>query len=267
MSEKAAKVDFKGLLKQRSFVRNYAPPQEEVLLRIDSRVVGTLGNFVTFSGQAKAGKSTFLSSTIASAYNSFKSLYSIELRPVENRPVIAYWDTESSQFDFYRQLEKIKIQATIAELPKTFNAFCVREDEPKLIRQLIEEYLKLTPQCSILIVDGLLDTLDNFNDEIESKKTINWLKYLTKTYNILLIGVIHLSRKDNVLLGHFGSMLERYSQTVLEVVKDKETGIIEMKPKYMRSDKDFMSICLNWTQYGFEKCLPPAPPEMKKRAK
>jgi hypothetical protein len=112
-----------------------------------------------------------------------------------------------------------------------------------------------------------LDILNNFNDEVESKKTIQWLKMITKVYNILLIGVIHLARRESQLLGHFGSMLERYSQTVLEVSKDYESGIIVLKAKLMRSDKDFTPIALNWTKDGFEKCLPPAPPEMKKAAR
>lgn len=267
MTKKTAPIDYAGLLQSRHFVPNYTPPQEEVLFRIDGRVVGTLGNFVTFSGLAKAGKSTFLSSTIASAFHSYRDLYGIQLRPCEQRPVIGYFDTESSMYDFYRQLGKIKIQANIVDLPQSFNAFMVRDDEPKMIRDLIEAYLVLTPTCSILIVDGLLDIIDNFNDEIESKRTIQWLKRITKQYNVLLIGVIHLNRKDNALLGHYGSMLERYSQTVLEVVKDKETGIIEMKPKLMRSDKDFMSIALNWVGNGFEKCLPPQPAENKKGTK
>lgn len=259
--------DYAGLLQSRHFVPNYTPPQEEVLFRIDGRVVGTLGNFVTFSGLAKAGKSTFLSSTIASTYQSYRSLYGIELRPCEQRSTVAYFDTESSMYDFYRQLAKIKIQAQIGEFPQSFNAFMVRDDEPATIRELIEAYLNLTPQCSILIIDGLLDILENFNDEVESKRTIQWLKRITKQYNVLIIGVIHLNRKDNALLGHYGSMLERYSQTVLEVIKHADSGIIEMKPKLMRSDKDFMSIALNWVGNGFEKCIPPQPTETKKAAK
>lgn len=256
-----------SVLQSRHYKQNYTPPPEDIIFQIENSTVGTLGNFVTFSGLAKAGKSTFLSSTIASCFHRYQNLYGIQLRPISNRPRVCYFDTESGESDFYKQLDKIKMQAKIKSLPDNFNAFAVREDNPEKIRQYIEAYLQVYPDCSVLIVDGLLDILNNFNDEVESKKTIQWLKMITKVYNILLIGVIHLARRESQLLGHFGSMLERYSQTVLEVSKDYDSGIIVLKAKLMRSDKDFTPIALNWTKDGFEKCLPPAPPEMKKAAR
>jgi hypothetical protein len=260
-------VNILDLLQQRSFKKGYTPPAEEVVFAIEDKTIGTLGNFVTFSGLAKAGKSTFLSSTIASAFHAYQNLYGISLRPPGNRKRICYFDTESGESDFYRQLDKVKKQAKIYEFSDNFNAFAVREDSPEMIRQYVEAYLQVFADCSIVIIDGLLDILSNFNDEIESKRTIQWLKMITKVHNVLIIGVIHLARRESQLLGHFGSMLERYSQTVLEVAKDYESGIIVLKPKLMRSDKDFTPIALNWTETGFEKCLPPAPAEMKKAAK
>ena len=254
-------------LESRHFKEDYVPAEEQVLFKIDGRVIGTLGNFVTYSGLAKAGKSTFLSSTIASAYSEWGNLYGLELKPLADRPVICYIDTESSEYDFYRTINKIKLQANIKTFDNKFNAFQVREDTPETIRFMLEQYLTAFPTCSILIIDGLLDILNNFNDEIESKKTIQFLKYLTKKFNILLIGVIHLARKEQGgLLGHYGAFLERYSQSVLQVEKHFETGILQLKPKFLRSDKDFLPICLNWTPYGFEKCLPPAD-DNKKAAK
>lgn len=251
--------DIFKMLEARHYKKGYTPAAEQIALKIDNRVIGTIGNFVTFSGLAKAGKSTFISSTIASAMHIDKNLYGISLRPSEERETICYIDTESSEYDFYKNLDKIKVQANINELPWNFNAYSVREDDPGTIRMLIEEYLKGFPRCSIMIIDGLLDINSNFNDEIESKKTITWLKKITKIYNVLIIGVIHLARKDQQLLGHFGSMLERYSQSVLEVRKDQETGILQLFPKYLRSDKDFMPIAINWVGNGFEKCMPPTP--------
>lgn len=264
---KDQKASVLQLLEQRHYKKGYTPPAEDIIFSIDDKTIGTLGNFVTFSGLAKAGKSTFLSSTIASLYHKWNNCYGIALRPPYNRQRIGYFDTESAESDFYRQLDKIKKQAVIQEFPDTFNAFAVREDSPEMIRQYVEIYLQNFPDCSIVVIDGLLDILANFNDEIESKKTIQWLKMVTKVYNVLIIGVIHLARRESQLLGHFGSMLERYSQTVLEVAKDYDSGVIVLKPKLMRSDKDFTPIGLSWTESGFEKCIPPQPVDTKKAAK
>ena len=74
----------------------------------------------------------------------------------------------------------------------------------------------------------MLDLIHNFNDEVESKMLIEWLKFLTNEYNVLIIGVVHLGKRDNHTLGHFGSMVDRYAQSVVEVVKDKENDIFRI---------------------------------------
>ena len=256
------------LLSSRHYKPNYTPVQEQIVLKIDDKTIATRNNFITFSGLAKAGKSNFLSNMISSAYIWNNSIFGMSLRPPEEAPYIAYFDTESSEYDWYRMLEKIRAQANIKELPVTFNAYNVRQDNPELIRELIEFYLKsMAGKCSIVIIDGYLDIINDFNDNIESKKIIQWLKYLTKEYNVCIIGVIHLARKENGLLGHFGSMLERYSQSVLEVVKDRELDIIELRAKYLRSDKDFNPIAVRWTDKGFERTVSIPVQEIKKPRK
>ena len=41
----------------------------------------------------------------------------------------------------------------------------------------------------------------------------------------MLIGVVHTGKKDNNTIGHFGSMIDRYAQSVIEIIKDKENNI------------------------------------------
>lgn len=256
------------LLSSRHYKQNYTPEKEQITLTIDGKTIATRNSFITFSGLAKAGKSNFLSNMISSAYIWNNNILDMSLKPTEDAPYMAYFDTESSEYDWYRMLDKIKNQANIPELPVTFNAYNVRQDSPEVIRELIEFYLKsMNGKCSIVIIDGYLDIINDFNDNIESKKIIQWLKYITKEYNVTVIGVIHLARKENGLLGHFGSMLERYSQSVLEVVKDRELDIIELRAKYLRSDKDFNPIAVRWTERGFERTVSIPVQEIKKPRK
>jgi hypothetical protein len=46
-----------------------------------------------------------------------------------------------SDFDFYRQIDKILALADKKKLPDTFDAFSFREDMPGRIRAMIEQYL------------------------------------------------------------------------------------------------------------------------------
>ena len=127
-------------------------------------------------------------------------------------------------------------------MPPTFSAYRFRDCNPSDIQQYTEYYLEHNKDCSVLFIDGFLDLLMNYNDEVESRRLINWLKKITGQYNILLIGVVHTGKKDGMTLGHFGSMIDRYCQSVLTVEKSEKDQTFELKAKFLRSDIAFEPI-------------------------
>lgn len=231
------------ILQQRRYNPHHVPEPEQVVLTIGGRTIGTLQNFVTYSGLPKAGKSTFIAATLASALMPGDQ-FGIKINFPENRRRVCLFDTESSDYDFYRQIDKIRRFSQINILPDVFDAYRVREDHPTQIKEMVEMYLQDTPECSVMVIDGFLDLLLNFNDEIESRMLINWLKRLTKLYNCLIIGVLHLGKKDGHTLGHLGSMVDRYTQSLLKITKDKEQLTYSLSAEMMRSDVDFQPIVL-----------------------
>lgn len=230
-------------LQQRAFNNAHAPAPEQKVLQIDGKVIGTLGNIVCFSGLPKAGKSTFLNGCIASAFVPH-SIFSMALFLPENRKRICYIDTESSEYDFYRSTDRIKRLINFSYLPMEFMAYRFRDLSPKEIIFYVDHIINSRKDISVLFIDGLLDLLMNYNDEVESRTLINWLKKITSQANILLVGVVHTGKKDGLTLGHFGSMIDRYCQSVLTVEKDGKTGIFELKAKYLRSDLPFDPILI-----------------------
>jgi hypothetical protein len=108
-----------------------------------------------------------------------------------------------------------------------------------------EYFLSIHPEISILYLDGLLDLIIDYNDVRESRQVINWLKKITAVYKILIVGVIHTGKKENNTLGHFGSMIDRYCQSVLRVEKDEKENTYELKAKYLRSAADFDPVILS----------------------
>lgn len=256
----------KQLLSVRHFVPNYKPSPEQIVFKIRGMTCGTLQNFTCFVGLPKAGKSTFLNGLIASPYSSWKELFQMKLETPPGRPFVAYFDTESAEWDFYNNLERIKSLTKDKILPGHLNAYAVREDEPEVIKAMIEIYCEMNPMCSVIIIDGLLDLLMNFNDERESKMLVIWLKKITKQFNILIIGVVHLGKKDNNTLGHFGSMVDRYAQSVISIERDKENNLFLMKSKLLRASPDFDDVAIQFDGKTYVECQPPAPqPQTKKR--
>jgi archaellum biogenesis ATPase FlaH len=128
---------------------------------------------------------------------------------------------------------------------------------------MIDVYLENNKFTSVIIVDGLLDLLLNFNDEKESRLLIDYLKQITNKYNVLLIGVVHTGKKDNNTIGHFGSMIDRYAQSVIEIVKDKENNLFLMKSRLLRSSADFNDVAVMWNGREYIEVAAPPPPKRK----
>jgi hypothetical protein len=198
---------------------------------------------VCILGYPKAGKSTYIAALIASAFVPY-DVFSMKLHLPTDRKKLCYFDTESSDYDFFRQINKIKGFCDLLNLPDTFYAFQVREDGSGLIRRMIETYLELNPECSVIIIDGLLDLLVNYNDEKESSLLTKWLKKITKIYNVLLVTVLHQSKSNLSTTGHIGSASDRFAQSTLDIVKDKERNSYVLTSRFMRSDSDFDPVTL-----------------------
>ena len=236
-----AGYDIGGALEERSYLNGHSPPEEHKVLTIGDRIIGTLQNIVVFSGLPKAGKSTFLNGCIASGYTQFP-IFSMSILTPKGRKKICYIDTESGEYDFYRSIGRVKSILQLSDMPPTFSAYRFRDCNPSDIQQYTEYYLEHNKDCSVLFIDGFLDLLMNYNDEVESRRLINWLKKITGQYNILLIGVVHTGKKDGMTLGHFGSMIDRYCQSVLTVEKSEKDQTFELKAKFLRSDIAFEPI-------------------------
>lgn len=236
---------YSGLLKLRKYNPLHLPKSQEVIFIIQNKVIGALSNYIVLSGLPKASKSTYAAAIMASAIvPSYQNIFGMKLALPDNRHRIAYFDTESSPYDFYRQIEKIKSFGLVNNLPENFDAFNFREDQPNVILNLVETYLQENHDCACICIDGLLDLCLNYNDETETRLLTNWFKRVTKQYNILLIGVLHLSKGMGETLGHLGSNTDRYAQSTLLVEKNKSTGQFVLKPKYLRSSDDFEPIAL-----------------------
>ncbi len=238
-----AALNYEQLLNSLTYDPTYIPQKDIATFKIQSEIIGSLGSFSVISGMPKSGKSLFLKSALASYSAGPK--FGIELTPDINRKWIGYFDTESSPYEFYKGMELIKTFSS-KNIPGYMAAFHTRQCNSETNKILIELFLKQT-NPSILIIDGFLDLLINFNDEKESRALIDWLKKITDENNIFILGVIHTGKKEGFTLGHFGSMIDRYAQSVLEVVKEKEKNIYTLSGKYLRSSAGFNPVSIMWS--------------------
>jgi hypothetical protein len=237
------KLSITELLAKRKYNPDYIPNKEDIIFTVGNKHTGSLSAFITLSGLPKAGKSTFVAAIVASAFVPY-DIFTMKIHLPKDRKKICYFDTESSDYDFYRQIGKIKSFAELAMLPDWFNAYQVREDGSGMIRKMVEAYLNENAECSVIIIDGLLDLIIDQNDTREASLVTKWLKKITKVYNVLLITVLHQSKSNLSTTGHIGSASDRFAQSTLDIVKDKERNCYVLTSRFMRSDMDFDPITL-----------------------
>jgi hypothetical protein len=245
------------LLQLRSYKKDFIPDPENIIFTIQGKHIGSLQNYNVIAGMPKTCKSTILSALISTAITP-ADCFGMKLTFPENRKKLAYFDTESSDTDFYRQVQRIKDFALRDNIPERLQLYQVREDSPGKIRKMIEYLLLNDPEISVLIIDGLLDLCINYNDERETRLLTNWIKRITKQYNILLITVLHLGKKDGETLGHLGSNSDRWAQSTMTITRNKENKTYTLEPKFLRSTDDFNPITLmnfngEWMQVETEK--------------
>lgn len=237
--------DLREKLHSRKFVNGFKPQEEKILFTIEGKNIGTSQSFVTFQGLPKAGKSTFITSIIASAFTTW-DIFNCKLSFPKDRKRLCYIDTESSDYDYYRVLERIRMQIITDFLPHNFDSFLFREDNANDIKLMIEQYLEENKDCSIIIIDGVLDLIANFNDVEQSFYLVQWLKKITKKYDLLVLLVLHLGKKDQNSIGHIGSYLDRKSQSVLRIEKNKQNNTLDLAAQFLRSTEDFNPICIQY---------------------
>lgn len=232
---------FLDLIQTKKFDFQKPAIPDKIYLKINDSIIGTTGNFITLTGLPKAGKSAFISCIIASAVSKSSDIddvFGFKFIKHKGKEKIILFDTEQGNFDFQNQIKRIKSLSQNSNIEKNFEAFLFREDDAKNIIAMIHFYLKTVKNVGAIIIDGLLDLIDNMNDEGASKRLIRTLKRWAVKNDILIITVLHLGKKDLSSIGHIGSACDRYAQSVLSIEKTKD-GNYRCASKFLRSSKDF----------------------------
>lgn len=237
--------DLHEKLKTRRYKPNYSPPEENIIFSIKGKNIGCIQSFVCFQGLPKQGKSLFITSAIASAYTTW-DIFGMKINFPKDRKRLCYIDTESSDYDFYKVLDRVRQQIITDELPLNFDSYLMREDSPSDIKEMIDIYLEQNKDCSVLVIDGILDLIADFNNVEQSFYLIQWLKKITKIHNLLILCVLHLGKKDQNSIGHIGSYLDRKAQSVLKIEKNKEQKTIDLYPTFLRSSDEFNPISIQY---------------------
>ena len=226
-----------------------------------------LGGIHNITGQSGNGKTMtiaqFMATILCGEYGQLKYELSQEIQ----NPRVLYIDTEmekdntiavknrvlsmagrdiNGQYDDF-VIVMLRDVAEVPELDKNGKPILDKHGRPVFVNPAVVRWrmtLKAIWQFkpTAVFIDGLLDVVADFNDNIECQELIFKCMKVASHYDISLWCILHQNPGGEKMVGHLGSFLERKVTDVIQTSKKKSetTGEItfEVKQKKARS-RDF----------------------------
>lgn len=230
-----------------------------------------LGGICGMNGRPGNGKTMSFSTMIAAM---LRGEYMGLRCPMEGKQRVLYADTEMEKVNHQRTVRRIyemvgwnkgedhRDQLDTLTLRKAVSA----KDRLKIIIKRIWEY-----RPTAVFIDGIIDLVEDFNDNKECQLRIYQLMALAEKLNIVVWSLLHLNPGSEKSVGHLGSFLERKATDILLTSQDKETqGIVITHEKHrfikimdinyqVRDDENHYGIPFITDVDGDIEALPAAP--------
>ena len=238
------KIDYPKIINETLFIDQFIEQPKPTII-IGGKIVGVLNSFISICGLPKSRKTTFMNYFIASALTGLDFMtIKVNCDPFDK---IIVFDTEQSIYDFSRQVKHLKYLIKAEKIPVNLEAYLFRQYDPEVILNSIY-LIMLEKKPKIIFIDNITELVLNFNDPVESKKLVQFLKKITAEFNCTIITLLHLGKGNLQSLGNLGSMTDRSSNSVLRVIYDKETQSSTLEANMLRSDSLFKPITIIWSE-------------------
>jgi len=207
-------------------------PDPHPLISIDGKTVFSPQNIGIIKAKAKAGKS-FLCSIIGAVWLG-KKWGGIESSPLVGKYKVKIIDSEQAEAHVHKLARRVlrlcgfNPNKNYPSLDVYLTKDLTNDERFELLEAIASE-----PETGLIIFDGVVDLVNDFNSLEECTAKKDRLLKLVKLHNIFLLGVIHENKKDANSRGHWGAFLEQKSETTMQISKDGE--YFEVSPALCRN--------------------------------
>lgn len=218
--------------------------EKEYLLERDGVGFSPRGNVMALTADKKAGKSWFAMAMCGALLaGRFLGMASRS----DNAKVI-YFDTEQDEADGQRILRRVHsvcgwdMETDI----ERFEVYHLREMASKERREFVIGTIEdLKPD--FVIIDGIRDLLDDFNDIAQSAELVGVMMRLSSAVNCAIWCVLHVNPNSDKMRGHLGTELGNKVADILYMTKkkrlnDEDNVTYTMEEVAARSHKDIHSV-------------------------
>ena len=232
------------IFKNRFSIKNVPPKIEYNLFLKDLASqeflkIASFGDWVAVVGAAKSRKSALANSIAAAILNNNQSDVLNFTGLLQDRNIIVI-DTEQNAPDYYTSQKQIYRQAQIqaGTDPSNFYSFCLTDCRMEERLEFLEYVMEKVGNVGVLVLDGIVDICEDYNDQKAVRKLIDHLKVITAKHNTLFIPILHNARSTGSARGHLGTELINKSKAVIKVTKDKDYGYSQVEFEYLRGQSD-----------------------------
>ncbi len=220
---KEKKVNYEQILKLRILPTDDIPKPEAVLF-FHEQMVMSRKNISCITGKAKVGK-TFLMTLLNISVLKKGEFGTLRSYLPKGKDKIIYIDTEQSDYHILLILQRINKEVSNEKLLMfNFDAKSV-EERKEFTRELIYN----TPDCGLLVIDGIADLIYDPNDIRESSQMVSDLRKWATDCDLHIVNVIHQNPSENTKMrGHLGTILTNKSETVIQITSSKESESIKL---------------------------------------
>lgn len=210
---------------------------DEIPAEVNTLNIGGVQTFAReglhfIKAKSKQGKSSALK-ILESVYISQQGRWGKIARITDAPLKVRHIDTEQKPYDtlcFKRQVFHLA-QSTEEDAGENYGIINMRNVVDNDVKKLLIETLVREEKPDVLVIDGIVDLINNFNEIDESKELIFWLMHLADEYRVVLFCVLHTNKSavDHNMRGHLGTMSEQKCDTTTECEKDEKTDIVTVK--------------------------------------
>ena len=225
-AEEVERAERLALLEASRITTNTEVEQETYALTVDGVGIFALNDIHGLKGKQKSGKSAVLKVCTAALLSGQQFRVKSEL----DEPVVLFLDTEQQASDVKLIIDEVKYMTECEDdyIDSHLLLYTLRRMSYETLlsdtRLLIETY---HPQ--VVFIDGLVDYVASFNDEVLSRQLIHNLLVLCEENNCAIVNVLHENKAsdDENMRGHLGTVLAQKASSVLQCRKVKP-GIINV---------------------------------------
>jgi hypothetical protein len=200
-----------------------------------SHTLFTLGNISMIKGASKSQK-TYLISMLAGCYlnneNEYHNgLFNVKKQIYDNGTLInkkiIYFDTEqhrSRTKKIRQRINRIASPNNVYSDNKNLNTYTLRE-MGTVNRLLVIKKILSIQKNSLVFIDGIIDIMRDFNDNIESTEIVDLLMEISSKNNCHICVVIHNNPGTQKARGHSGTILGNKCEMVLNIEQEGKSDV------------------------------------------